>query len=119
MKRSYVLFLCLLFVVMSCTKNPPLPTTDEVKDIIRRDIKENIHKYIKTDSYDDLELAVDNIKQSKDYDSKTRRLSYKYTASFTLYKEHQIKITKTIFNTIPLEHIAGIGWRKRAIKIIL
>jgi hypothetical protein len=119
MKRSFLLFLCLYFVTMSCTKNPPLPTIDEVKILILRDIKENIRKYIKTDNYDNFEIVVANIKQSKDYDSNTRRVSYKYTASFTVYKGQQLHMTQTIFNIIPLEHISEIGWRKREIKTVL
>ncbi len=116
MKRSYILFLGLYFMAMSCAKNPPLPTTEEVKNIILKDIKENILKYIRTDDYDDLDIEVANIKQSKDFDPKTKRVSYRYTASFTAYKNQQIRLEQKIFNTLPLEYIADIGWRKRDIQ---
>ncbi len=119
MKRYCVILLCLFFMTTSCAKNPSLPTTEEVKGMILKDIKTNMHKYLLSAEYDDLEIEVSNIKQSRDYDAKTKRVSYRYTASFKAYRNNEVQMEQTVFNTLPLEYVKDIGWRKRTIKIVL
>ena len=75
MKRSYILFLCLYFILISCAKEPPLPTTEEVKGIVLKQLKENIQKSLRAKDYDNIEIEVSNIEKSGDYDPKTRRVS--------------------------------------------